>query len=75
MDSYFQDDESTKKAFEGDWFKTGDLAVCDEEGFYSIVGRLSSTIVRAGVNVYPENINSVLDSCYGVEASATIGAW
>ena len=73
MTSYFKDDLANQNAFAGDWFKTGDLAICDEDGFYSIVGRLSSTIVRAGINIYPEDINSVLNSYPGVESAETIG--
>ena len=73
MTSYFKDDLANQNAFAGDWFKTGDLAICDEDGFYSIVGRLSSTIIRAGINIYPEDINSVLNSYPGVESAETIG--
>ena len=73
MASYLKNELADQDAFAGDWFKTGDLATCDEDGFYSIVGRLSSTIVRAGINIYPEDINSVLNSYPGVESAATIG--
>ncbi len=51
---YWQNDEPTAAAFDGDWFKTGDLGSFDDEGFLTITGRKKEIIVTAGgKNVSP----------------------
>ncbi len=51
---YWQNDEATAAAFDGDWFKTGDLGSFDDEGFLTITGRKKEIIVTAGgKNVSP----------------------
>lgn len=58
MKGYFRDEQLTKEAFTDDgWFKTGDLATIDENGFYSITGRSKENIVLAsGKKATPEDI-------------------
>jgi long-chain acyl-CoA synthetase len=48
---YWQRPEATEDAFDGDWFKTGDLAVVDEDGFFTILDRLKDVIIRGGENI------------------------
>nr|WP_237567928.1 AMP-binding protein [Microbulbifer hydrolyticus] len=73
MSGYFNDVDATKSVFRGDWFRTGDLAIKDTEGFISIVGRLKNIIVRAGINVIPEEVSEVVRGYPGVTAAETVG--
>jgi len=73
MNGYFENPEATERVFEGEWFKTGDLAIVDEDGFYSIVGRKSSLIIRGGVNIHPQEVNEALSLHEDVQEAATVG--
>ncbi|RKF14361.1 malonyl-CoA synthase [Alginatibacterium sediminis] len=55
------------------WFLTGDLGTRDEQGYISIVGRSKDLIISGGYNVYPKEIESVIDDISGVDESAVIG--
>jgi malonyl-CoA/methylmalonyl-CoA synthetase len=55
------------------FFRTGDEAVIDSEGYISIVGRAKDLIITGGLNVYPREIETVLDGLNDVEESAVIG--
>ena len=57
---YFKDPEKTKEAFEGDWFSAGDMAKRDEEGYYTLVDRKANMIITGGENVYPSEVEGVL---------------
>ncbi|KEI35572.1 long-chain-fatty-acid--CoA ligase [Francisella sp. W12-1067] len=57
---YFKNAESTEKAFIDGWFKTGDIANIDKEGYIEIVGRLKNIIICNGRNITPEEIDEVL---------------
>ncbi len=71
---YWQMPEKTKEEFTVDgWFKTGDVGSFDEEGYLSIVGRAKDLIISGGYNVYPKEIELVLDALPGVLESAVIG--
>jgi malonyl-CoA/methylmalonyl-CoA synthetase len=71
---YWQLPEKTKEEFTRDgYFKTGDLASCDSEGYISIVGRDKDMIITGGLNVYPREIEKIIDELPGVEESAVIG--
>jgi len=59
MKGYFRDPESTRAAFIGDWFHTGDMATQDEDGFVTIVGRKKEMIIRGGENISPLEIENV----------------
>jgi long-chain acyl-CoA synthetase len=61
MIGYYKNEVATRDAFEGAWFKTGDLGYRDEDGFLHISGRLKNVIIsRRGENVYPEEIEDLL---------------
>lgn len=55
------------------WFKTGDVGTLDEDGFLEIVGRAKDVIITGGLNVYPKELELVIDTFAGVLESAVIG--
>ncbi|MDX1567593.1 MAG: AMP-binding protein, partial [Longimicrobiales bacterium] len=55
------------------WFHTGDLAHMDEDGYLFIRGRLKDMIIRGGFNVYPREIEEVLNEHAAVSLAAVIG--
>jgi long-chain acyl-CoA synthetase len=73
MNGYLDDADATRAAFAGEWFRTGDLAAADEDGFVSIVGRLKDVIVRGGNKVTPVEIERALCGCPGVAAALVVG--
>jgi long-chain acyl-CoA synthetase len=71
---YLNPDAESAKAFEGGWFHTGDIGVMDEAGRLSIRGRKKEMIVTAdGLNVFPEDVEGVLNKTSGVRDSAVVG--
>lgn len=74
MAGYFEDPEATAAVLTDDgWLHTGDLARFDEDGFCTIAGRKKNVIIRGGVSVYPEDVNSALLGVASVTAAATVG--
>lgn len=57
---YWNRPEETKNCFHEDWFKTGDIAVMNEEGFFKIVDRKKEMILVSGFNVYPNEIEDCI---------------
>ena len=57
----------------GGWFVTGDLGQLDETGRLSIVGRSKDLIISGGYNVYPKEIELLIDAIEGVQESAVVG--
>ena len=74
MLGYYKDPERTRKAFTKDgWFKTNDLACLDAKGRYYIKGRLSNMILGAsGENIYPEEIEQVINGIEDVDESIIV---
>ncbi len=71
---YWQLPEKTEEEFTEDgFFRTGDVASKDEDGYIAIVGRNKDMIISGGLNVYPKEIESVIDKLPGVLESAVIG--
>ncbi len=71
---YWQMPEKTAEEFTADgYFKTGDVGRLDSDGYISIVGRSKDLIISGGYNVYPKEIESVIDEMPGVLESAVIG--
>lgn len=70
---YWNLENETKKAFQGDWFITGDLASMDEEGFVYIAGREKEMIISGGENIYPLEIEKVILSIEKIHEVAVIG--
>lgn len=74
MLGYYKDPARTRSVFTDDgWFKTNDLATVDEKGRYYIKGRLSNMILGpSGENIYPEEIESVINNVEGVNESVVL---
>lgn len=71
---YWQSPEATAKAFlPGGWFKTGDAARVDADGFYYIVDRWKDMYISGGENVYPLEVEDALYRLNGVAECAVIG--
>ena len=74
MKGYWQRPDATADAVDGDgWFRSGDLARRDEDGFYFIVDRAKDLVIRGGMNVYPREVEEVLYEHPGVAEAAVIG--
>ena len=71
---YWRMPEKTREAFTGDgFFITGDLGVLDEAGYVTIVGRQKDLIISGGLNIYPREVEALIDALAGVVESAVIG--
>ena len=70
---YWKLPEKTAAEFKGDWFITGDMAILSDDGYVSIVGREKDLIISGGINIYPKEIEDVLNDQDGVAESAVIG--
>jgi malonyl-CoA/methylmalonyl-CoA synthetase len=71
---YWRMPEKTEEEFSEDgYFKTGDIAIKDTEGYISIIGRNKDMIITGGLNVYPKELESIIDKLPGVLESAVIG--
>jgi len=72
---YYKNEKATREAFDADgFFRTGDLGEFDAEGWLTIKGRQKELIVTgAGINVYPDELEGVLDRVRGVRESTVIG--
>jgi malonyl-CoA/methylmalonyl-CoA synthetase len=55
------------------WFRTGDLGRFDEDGYLHLVGRSKDLVISGGLNVYPKEVEAVLDRLPGVVESAVVG--
>ncbi|HEX7440451.1 MAG TPA: malonyl-CoA synthase [Caldimonas sp.] len=71
---YWRMPDKTREEFSADgWFKTGDVGTLDANGRLTIVGRSKDVVISGGFNVYPAEVESVLNEMPGVAESAVIG--
>ncbi len=73
FDGYLDDPDATAQALVDGWYRTGDLAMADDEGYLSIVGRVSEVIRTGGESVPPTEVEAVLAGCPGVADVAVVG--
>jgi len=74
MLGYYKNEKETEKAFfEGDWYKTGDMGMFDEDGYLFIVDRKKDMIISGGENIYCPEVESVLAGYPKVADAAVIG--
>mgnify|MGYP006271775561 FL=1 len=70
---FYRDEEASQEAFHEGWFYPGDLAQIDAQGYLTLAGRAKDMIIRSGVNIYPEEIETVLRGHPQVRDAAVIG--
>lgn len=73
MKGYFGRPDETAKVMRDGWFRTGDLARRDADGFYYIVDRAKDLIIRGGFNVYPREVEEVMMQHPAVSLVAVVG--
>jgi fatty-acyl-CoA synthase len=74
MLEYFNNEEKTKEAIDEEgWLYTGDLATIDDDGNITIVGRSKDMIIRGGFNIYPVDIETIINSSPKVQQVAVVG--
>jgi acyl-CoA synthetase (AMP-forming)/AMP-acid ligase II len=71
---YWDDPEATAAVVEDGWYYSGDLGAIDEEGYIFIADRGKNLIRSGGMNVYPAEIEVILERCPGIAESAVVGA-
>ncbi|MDO6694483.1 AMP-binding protein [Aliiglaciecola sp. 3_MG-2023] len=72
MKEYWHNPEATKASLQDGWLATGDIATMDEDGFVYIVDRIKDMILVSGFNVYPAEIEQVVNRLDDVQESAAI---
>jgi len=73
MSGYYNCPEATAEVLKDGWFATGDIAMMDDKGYFTIVDRKKDMIIVSGFNVYPNEIEEVLAMHEGVLEAAAIG--
>ncbi|TNF45380.1 MAG: long-chain-fatty-acid--CoA ligase, partial [Epsilonproteobacteria bacterium] len=73
MQGYLNRPTATEETVINGWLLTGDVGYMDDEGFIFIVDRKKDLIISKGINIYPREIEEVIDTYEGVAASAVIG--
>ena len=74
MTGYWKDEEKTAKTIDKDgWVHTGDIGYVDEDGYFFLAGRATDIIIRAGENISPEELETVLQAHPKIEEVAVIG--
>jgi malonyl-CoA/methylmalonyl-CoA synthetase len=71
---YWNRPDATEESFDGEgWFATGDLGSVSEDGYFTISGRAKELIISGGYNVYPREVEEVIEGCPGVSEVAVVG--
>ncbi|GAA3159345.1 long-chain fatty acid--CoA ligase [Planomonospora alba] len=73
MKGYYNRPEATAEVMKDGWFRTGDIATRDSDGYYTIVDRAKDMIIRGGFNVYPRELEEVLMTHPEVSLAAVVG--
>jgi fatty-acyl-CoA synthase len=72
MQGYWENEQATRDAFCDGWFRNGDLGLIDQDGYLHIVGRLKDIIIVGAANVYPSDLETVLDDCAEIREAAVV---
>uniref|UniRef100_A0A023GNU8 Medium-chain acyl-CoA ligase ACSF2, mitochondrial n=1 Tax=Amblyomma triste TaxID=251400 RepID=A0A023GNU8_AMBTT len=71
---YYNDEQRTRECItDAGWYKTGDVGVMDEDGYITIVSRLKDIVIRGGENIFPVEVEEVLNTHPAVQESLVIG--
>jgi len=70
---YWRRPEATQAAFRDGWFKTGDLAIRQPDGYYTLCGRRSDLIISGGFNIYPREIEEFFEEQEEIAEAAVVG--
>ncbi|XP_075722066.1 medium-chain acyl-CoA ligase ACSF2, mitochondrial-like [Rhipicephalus microplus] len=71
---YYNDEQKTRECItDARWYKTGDVGVMDEDGYIDIVSRIKDMVIRGGENIYPAEVEEVLNTHPAVHESLVIG--
>jgi malonyl-CoA/methylmalonyl-CoA synthetase len=71
---YWNRPDATEESFDPEgWFATGDLGSVGEDGYFTISGRAKELIISGGYNVYPREVEEVIEGCPGVSEVAVVG--
>jgi long-chain acyl-CoA synthetase len=73
MTGYWQDPKETELVLKDGWLCTGDIAKMDDNGYFYIVDRKKDIILSGGFNVYPREVEDVLNQHPSIEESAVVG--
>jgi fatty-acyl-CoA synthase len=73
MSGYWRDDSATAAAFDGDWLRTGDVGILDDEGYLKVVDRLKDVVITGGMNVYPAEVEAAVYEHPAVAEVAVVG--
>jgi fatty-acyl-CoA synthase len=73
MLGYWNEPDKTAEVLENGWMRTGDLAVMDDAGYLSVVGRIKDMVIRGGENIYPREIEEFLHGHPDVEDVQVVG--
>ena len=73
MKGYYNKPDATIEATRNGWFHTGDVGTLDDDGYLSIVDRITDMILRGGFNVYPREIEEVMMTHPAVSQVAVVG--
>jgi long-chain acyl-CoA synthetase len=69
MKGYYKDPDMTARVIRDGWLHTGDLARIDEDGYIFLTGRIKRMVITSGFNVYPVEVETVLNMHASVQAS------
>jgi malonyl-CoA/methylmalonyl-CoA synthetase len=71
---YWRRPDATEESFDAEgWFATGDLGSVGDDGYFTISGRATELIISGGFNVYPREVEQVIEGCPGVSEVAVVG--
>ena len=73
MKGYLDDKQKSRQKKSHGWIKTGDMAECDKFGNLYILGRMDDMIIRAGMNLYPAEIENIILRCEGISECVAYG--
>ncbi len=73
MKGYLKDPEETERTLRGDWLHTGDIGYLDEDGYLFVVERKKDLIISGGFNLYPSEVEKVLERHPAVAEAAAVG--